>query len=193
MSDPQSYLTIDPGRKMGWASCLRGGGDLRYGTWKYKQELPGEAYALYLSNLNQKIRSLPDVLVGVELLTIVAHVDEKGKASFDAEQIAFSAGWPTHAQTLCFRLGARPPEMIAISSWRSKTHGKVQAPRGLKQSQRTKFFKEVAFDYCHANGWSPDSDNAAEALCMLDYLRILHEPDFAFDRGRAHQQEALAF
>lgn len=177
---------------MGWASCLCGGENVQYGTWKYKHELPGEAYAFYLSNLTQKIRSLPDVQVGIEMLTIVAHVDDKGKASFDAEQIAFSSGWQTHAQTLCFRLGARPPELIAISSWRSRTHGKTRAPAGLKQSERSNFFKEAAFDYCRANGWSPANDNEAEALCLLDHLRLMYEPDFAFQRGQSHHQEALA-
>ncbi len=67
MTSPGAYLAIDPGRKMGYAHCLRGGGDLRHGTWKYKQDLAGECYALFLGNLRQKILALPDVQIGMEL------------------------------------------------------------------------------------------------------------------------------
>src|SRR5690606_18598336 len=63
MSDPGSYLAIDPGRQMSYAHCLRGGAELRYGTWKFKQELPGECYSLFLGNLKLKIDTLPDVLI----------------------------------------------------------------------------------------------------------------------------------
>lgn len=192
MSAPGSYLLFDPGRSMGWASCLYGGDDLQYGTLRYKQSLPGEAYSRFLFDLTAKIRTLPDVQVGMELMTIVAHEDDNGKAGVNAEQVQFSSGWPVLAQTLCFRLNARPPEMIAIQSWRSKTHGKTRAPEGLSGTEKGRvWLKKQAFDFCHAEGWEPDSDNAAEALCMLVYMRILHEPSFAFDRGQSFEQERL--
>lgn len=187
-----SYLAIDPGRNCGWASCLRGGAELRYGTWKFKQDDPGECYSSFLGNIRIKLEQLPDCQIGIELMTIVVHEDAKGKPHIDAEQVMFSSGWPTHAQTLCWRMRKRPPELIAIGSWRSRTHGKVRAPNGMKQSDRTKFFKEAAFGFCRSNGWTPDTDNAAEALCILSYLRVLHEPEFAFAHGHAHHQEALA-
>jgi hypothetical protein len=190
VSSPGSYLAIDPSRKMGWASCDRGGGNLRYGTWKFKQERAGECYAIYLSNLREKILQGDDIQIGIEMLTAVAHVDDKGKASVDVQQIAFSSGWQTHAQTLCFRMGARDPEIVAISAWRSKTHGKVSAPKGYNGDSR-KYLKQAALDYCAAHGLSPANDEEAEAICILHYLRLLHEPDFAFERGRSHHQEAL--
>ncbi len=192
MSAPGSYLVFDPGRQMGMACCLAGGDRLEHATWRYRHQNPGEAYSVFITDLTAKIKSLPDVQVGMELMTIVAHEDEgTGKAHVDAQQVQFSSGWPTHAQTICFRLGVRQPELIAISAWRSRTHGKTRAPDNVPTNKRSAWLKQQAFRYCRANGWEPDSDNAAEALCMLDYLRILHEPAYAFDRGQSFQQERL--
>ena len=83
--------------------------------------------------------------------------------------------------------------MVAIQSWRSKTHGKVYVPKELKldQNQRSKWFKQQAKAYCDRNGWSYGTEDEAEALCMLDYIRIENEPNYAFDRGRSYQQETL--
>jgi hypothetical protein len=187
---PGSYLAIDPGRRMGWAHCLRGGDELQFGTWKFKHELAGAAYSAFLGNLKSKYDVLPDLQVGIELMTIVGHEDERGNTAIDAQQVEFSAGWPTHAKTLSYRMDRRPPEMIAISSWRSKTHGKTRAPDGYKGDKR-KYLKQKAIDYCHANGWEAANDEEAEAICMLVYMRILYEPDFAFERGHSFQQEAL--
>ena len=106
----------------------------------------------------------------------------------------FSSGWPTHAQTLCHSMGLREPELIAISTWRSKTHGKMRVPdnmRGAKQSEKSKWLKLQAKLYCDKNGWSYDTEDEAEALCMLDALRIMYEPDYAFDKGRSYQQESF--
>ncbi len=192
MPAPMSYLTMDPGRKMGWAHCLAGGEELRYGTWKFAQELPGAAYSAFLANLKSKMDILPDVQIGLELMTIVGHEDAKGRTNIDAQQVEFSAGWPTHAKTLCFRMDRRPPEMIAISAWRSKTHGKTRAPDHIqKGADKRKWLKQKAIDYCHAQGWSPSNDEEAESLCMLVYMRMLFEPGFAFERGYAFKQEAL--
>lgn len=189
MSAPGSYLALDPGRKMGWASCLRGGEHLAYGTWKFPQADHGEAYAAFAKQFGVPLAALPDLQVGMEMLTIVAHEDDKGRPQVDAEQVGFSAGWPAIAKTKCFVAGARPPEMVAISAWRSRTHGKTRAPIGMKNS--TAWLKQKAFEYCHANGWTPDSDNAAEALCILDYMRILYEDSYAFDRGYPSEQTRL--
>lgn len=188
-TSPLSYLAIDPGRKMGWACCLAGGDRLEYGTWKFAQADHGEAYAAFAKQFGSILAGWPDMQVGMEMLTIVTHEDDSGKGHVDAEQVGFSAGWQAIVKTKCFVAKARAPEMIAISSWRSKTHRKTRAPIGVKNS--TGWLKQQAFDYCARSGWTPDSDNAAEALCMLDYLRILHEPDYAFDRGHSFQQERL--
>lgn len=189
MTSPLSYLAIDPGRRMGFATCLAGGGNLSYGTWKFTDADHGSAYAAFAKQIGAMLADLPDAQVGMEMLTIVPHEGENGKSHVDAEQVGFSAGWPAIAKVKCFVARVRPPEMIAISAWRSKTHGKTRAPNGVKES--SKWLKQQAFIYCRANGWSPDTDNAAEALCMLDYLRILHEPAFAFDQGQSFQQERL--
>lgn len=188
-TSPQSYLAVDPGRKMGWACCLAGGDRLEYGTWKFGQPDHGAAYAAFAKQFGSVLAIWPDLQVGMEMLTIVPHEGENGKPQVDAEQVGFSAGWPAIAKTKCFVAGCRPPEMIAISAWRSKTHGKTRAPIGVKNSSG--WLKQQAFAYCASNGWNPDSDNAAEALCMLDYLRILHEPSFAFDRGQSFDQPRL--
>lgn len=187
---PRSYLTIDPGRKMGYAHCLAGGADLQYGTWKFNQQLPGAAYSAFLANLKSKMDVLPDVQIGLELMTIVGHEDAKGRTNIDAQQVEFSAGWPTHAKTLCYRMDRRPPEMIAISAWRSKTHGKTRAPDRYTGDKR-KYLKQQAIDYCRAQGWNPANDEEAESLCMLVYMRMLFEPGFAFDRGYSFRQESL--
>ncbi len=190
MTAPGSYLVFDPGRRMGGASCLAGGDALRFWTWRYRHDQPGAAYSAFITDLTGEIRGLPDVQVGMELMTIVAHEDDKGKAHVDAEQVQFSSGWPTHAQTICHRLGARPPEMIAISAWRAKTHGKTRAPLNFTGDKR-KYLKQAAVDYCRANGWSPSNDEEAEALCMLDFMRMIYEPGYAYERTGTGQQERL--
>lgn len=193
MSDtPGSFIVLDPGRNMGFAYCLTGGGNIRHGTWRFTQKSAGEAYATFVAYLKRTLESLPDPLIGIELMTIVEHEGQNGKSHIDAQQVMFSSGWPTHAQTLCHSMGLREPQFIAISTWRSKTHGKTRAPKTItKQADRSKWFKRQARDYCERQGWSYDTDDEAEALCMLDALRILNEPDHAFDRGRSFQQDGL--
>lgn len=201
MSDtPGSYIALDPGRNMGFAYCLAGGENMRHGTWRFTQESAGEAYSTFVIYLKRTLRSLPDPLVGIELMTIVEHESENGKTHIDAQQVMFSSGWPTHAQTLCHSMGLREPMFLPIQTWRSKTHGKTRAPdeinkskatKSQKQAARTAYFKGHAKNYCERQGWSYSTDDEAEALCMLDALRILNEPDHAFDRGRSFQQDGL--
>lgn len=191
---PGSYFVFDPGRTMGFAYCLAGGLKMRHGTWRFTQKNPGEAYAEFITFLKRALGGLPDPLVGIELMTIVEHENQHGKVAIDAQQVMFSSGWPTHAQTVCHIMGLREPEFLAISSWRSKTHGKTRAPDGMKNEKpavRQKWLKQQAKNYCDANGWSYNSEDEAEALCMLDALRIFHEPSYAFDKGRSYQQASF--
>ncbi|THK33996.1 hypothetical protein EHS39_32995 [Ensifer sp. MPMI2T] len=189
---PGSYFVFDPGRTMGFAYCMAGGEKIRHGTWRFKQEKPGEAYAEFASYLRRMLQGLPDPLVGIELMTIVEHENQHGKVAIDAKQVMFSSGWPTHAQTICHTMGLRDPELIAISTWRAKTHGKMRAPKEItKQAEKSKWLKLQAKLYCDRNGWSYNTEDEAEALCMLDALRIIHEPDYAFDKGRSYQQESF--
>lgn len=190
---PQSYFVFDPGRTMGFAYCLAGGERLRHGTWRFNQTVAGAAYHEFAAYLRRMLSGLPDPLVGIELMTIVDH-GEGGKSAIDAQQVMFSSGWPVIAQTVCHSMGLREPELIAISTWRSKTHGKMRSPdflKNAKPAERTKWLKQQAKDYCDRNGWSYNSEDEAEALCMLDALRIINEPDYAFDKGRSYQQESF--
>ncbi|MDA5627830.1 MULTISPECIES: hypothetical protein [Agrobacterium] len=190
---PGSYFVFDPGRTMGFAYCLAGGLNIRHGTWRFKQPSPGAAYAEFVTFLKRTLVALPDPQVGMELMTIVDHGSD-GKSAIDAKQVMFSSGWPTHAQTLCHSMGLREPELIAISTWRSKTHGKMRVPDNMKtatQTEKSKWLKLQAKLYCDRNGWSYETEDEAEALCMLDALRIMHEPDYAFDKGRSYQQESF--
>ncbi|CCF19107.1 protein of unknown function [Pseudorhizobium banfieldiae] len=190
---PGSYFVFDPGRTMGFAYCLAGGEKIRHGTWRFNQKSPGAAYAEFITYLKRTLTGLPDPLVGIELMTIVDH-GQNGKSAIDAQQVMFSSGWPTHAQTLCHTMGLREPELMAISTWRSKTHGKMRVPdnmKALKQAEKSKWLKLQAKLYCDKNGWSYNTEDEAEALCMLDALRIIHEPDYAFDKGRSFQQESF--
>ena len=190
---PGSYFVFDPGRTMGFAYCLAGGDKLRHGTWRFNQPSAGAAYAEFAAYLRRMLTGLPDPLVGIELMTIVDH-GQNGKSAIDAQQVMFSSGWPTHAQTICHTMNLREPELIAISTWRSKTHGKTRAPEDLKNQKpavRQKWLKQQAKIYCDRNGWSYNSEDEAEALCMLDALRIIHEPNYAFDKGQSFQQETM--
>lgn len=190
---PGSYFVFDPGRTMGFAYCLAGGEKIRSGTWRFTQQSAGAAYAEFVTFLKRSLSGLPDPLVGIELMTIVDH-GQDGKSAIDAQQVMFSSGWPTHAQTVCHIMGLREPELIAISTWRSKTIGKTRAPDSMKNEKpavRQKWLKEQAKIYCDQNGWSYNSTDEAEALCMLDALRIIHEPSYAFDKGRSYHQESF--
>lgn len=194
-SYPGSYFVIDPGRSMGWASCLAGGERLKHGTWRFRQSVTGAVFAEFASYLRGHLKMLPDPLVVLELATIVSHGDD---GRVDANQVVFSAGWPAIAHTICFNSGLREPDSIAIQTWRSKTHGKVTIPEPIRkanpkmtQSEKSAWFKRQATKYCDANGWAYNSSDEAEALCMLDAVRIIHEPGYAFERGRAHHQEQL--
>lgn len=192
-SAPGSYFVMDPGRTMGFAYCHAGGKGIKHGTWRFTQNSPGAAYAEFITYLKRLLSGLPDPLVGIELMTIVNH-GKNGNIEIDAQQVMFSSGWPTHAQTVCHIMGLREPELIAISTWRSKTHGFMRTPdhmKGEKQTVKSKWLKQKAKDYCDKNGWSYNSEDEAEALCMLDALRIIHEPSYAFDKGRSYQQESF--
>lgn len=193
MDAPGSFVGIDPGRTMGFASCLAGGEELRHGTWKFNDPVHGGAFAQYAKYLRTLLESLPNPLVGIELMTIVAHKGQDGREHIDAKQVAFSSGWPTHLQTICYSMGLREPVFVPIQSWRSKTHGITRTPRQSRFSDTEKmhFFKDAAKQYCDAAGWSYSTPDEAEALCILDYMRIENEPSYAFDKGRSYQQENL--
>ncbi len=192
MSDaPGSYMFLDPGRSMGFSMCLAGGGSLRHGTWTFRQERHGEVFADYANVLRRQLNSLPDPQLALEMLTIVDH-----NGHIDGNQVAFTAGWYSVAHTICYTMKLREPEIIPIQTWRSKTHGKTTVPKELKeklntQPLRSKWFKQQAKNYCDKNGWSYDSDDEAEALCGLDALRIIYEPNYAFGKGKAYRQEAF--
>ncbi len=197
--DPGSFATLDPGRMMGFAACLIGGDELRHGTWKFKASVYGLAYAEFAKCLTTLLKSLPDPLLGIEQLMVVPHEGKDGKMHVDGNQVALSAAWYGIAHTICYSLGCREPIIIPIQTWRSKTHKSVRAPKVDYPEQphrRTKrvseFFKSEARIYCERNGWSYESDDEAEALCMLDYMRMEFEPAYAFDKGRAYQQKELA-
>lgn len=193
LSAPKSYFVFDPGRTMGFAHCLAGGSNLKHGTWRFNQASHGAAFSEFITFLKRVLGGLPDPLVGIELMTIVDH-GQNGKVQIDAQQVMFASGWPTHAQTICHMMGLREPEFLAISTWRSKTHGKTRVPENLQtapQQEKSKWLKQQAKDYCDRNGWAYQTEDEAEALCMLDALRIIHEPSYAFDKGRSFQQEVL--
>lgn len=187
---PGSFLVLDPGRTMGFAHCLYGGKNLKHGTWRFNHKTPGEAYYTFTQYMRRTLEGLPDPLIVLELPTIVSHGDD---GRVDAEQVLFTAGWTTVAQTLAHIMALREPDLIAIQTWRSKTHGKTFAPKELKltQNEKSKWFKERAKEYCDKNGWSYQTTDEAESLCMLDAVRQIHEPSYAFDRGRAYQQASL--
>lgn len=189
---PGSYFVLDPGRLCGFAYCLAGGQKLRHGTWRFKQEDHGAAYAEFSQFLRRALSGLPDPLVAMEMMTIVSHGE---KDVIDPNQIAFSAGWQAIVKTICFTMQLRPAETIAIGTWRSKTHGKTTVPKDMKaqrQADRSKWLKQQAKLYCDRNGWSYQTEDEAEALCMLDAVRIMHEPAYAFDRCQSYgHQEAL--
>lgn len=191
--EPASFLAIDPGRDLGFAYCLAGGEGLRHGVWRFKQTCMGAAYAEFVTRLKTVLRDLPRCQVGVELMTVVTHEDDAGNQRVDAAQILKSSGWPTHAQTVCYMLGLPEPIFIPIQTWRSATHGKTRAPNTIKDSERSRWFKDCAISYASRQGWAVDGPDEAEALCMLDYLRITHEPDYAYAAGQSgRHQMAMA-
>lgn len=188
---PGSYFVIDPGRTAGFAYCLAGGERVRHGTWRFKHEDHGAAYAEFATYLRRMLSGLPDPQVAMEMMTVVAHGED---GVIDPEQIAFSSGWQAIAKTVCHSMSLRPAQLIAISTWRSKTHGKMRVPdtmKAAKQAEKSKWLKQQAKHYCDRNGWSYDTEDEAEALCMLDAVRIMHEPSYAFDKGKSYQQESF--
>lgn len=68
---------------------------------------------------------------------------------------------------------------LGIPSW------DVEKPTWRKEilgrgNLKTDDAKKRATDYCRQHGWHPADDNAAEALCILDYhLRLLSKTDRA--------------
>lgn len=191
MSKPTHFLGLDPGRHMGWGFCRFGGINVQHGTWKFDEKSHGAAYTSFRNRIVTIADKFPGILIGIELMTIVPREDDKGRWQVNAPQIEFSSGWPAILKQVCHEKGLTDPEEVAISSWRSRTHGKTRVPKGYA-GKSDAFFKKAALDYCQKQGWSPGSHNAAEALGIMDYLRILHEPSFAFEKGASHQQESLS-
>lgn len=185
---PGSYFVVDPGRTAGFAYCLSGGEKIRHGTWRFKHDEHGAAYAEFATYLRRMLGGLPDPQVALEMMTVVSHGED---GVIDPNQIAFSAGWQAIAKTVCHTMSLRPPQLIAISTWRSRTIRKTVAPKGLAQAERTKWFKEQAKRYCDRQGWSYATADEAEALCMLEAVRIDWEPGLAFDKGMSYQQESF--
>lgn len=157
-------------------------------TWRFKARGAGECYLEFLERLGELLKVLPDVQIAIELMTVVTH-----DGHVDAKQVQLSSGWFNALDMMRARRGLREIEQTPIQSWRSKSHGKVKAPKEIKeQNERRKYLKQAAIDFCEGNGWPVANDEEAEALCILEWLRIEYEPGYSFSAGHGGHQQAMA-
>lgn len=83
----------------------------------------------------------------------------------NAESLFILAAIAAHAHSFAYAKGWRGQAVqeVNITSWRRHFIGKM--PRGTKSKE----LKQYTLERCRQLGWSPQNDNEADALGLLDY------------------------
>lgn len=148
-------------RSTGWAVWIEGSDTPRFGHWQLGSEWTsdGQTYAKLHQNLID-LRSLArfDALYYEEPLNPAVL---QGHTNIDTLRVL--TGLASHAESFGYAVGLRIVKSVNISSWRGSFIGRQK--RGTKRQT----LKDLTIERCRQFGWSPQRDDEADALGLLDY------------------------
>lgn len=106
-------------------------------------------------------------------------------------------GLPGMACIVQHLLGKRGQEIdlthIPARTWRKDVLGNAEPPKGLVKHQRRKWLKDKALKACFDRGWIIDSDDAAEAVCILLCRCAMIDLGFATQQGPLFRRAEAAY
>ncbi|RZN30483.1 hypothetical protein [Bradyrhizobium sp. Leo121] len=167
------FKALDPSRFTGWAVWEATGP--RSGVFNLNADSEPAIYSRAETLIGDFVQ--PGDIVGVEAPLLPAGM------SIQSRQILL--GVRAIIFVTIFKRQARVIE-IEPARWRSKILGLTQAPKhigqGLSKSKKTAvrraWLKRRAIDEVAARGWGKTTDDQADALCILDYLRMRLDPAY---------------
>ncbi|MEM7303380.1 MAG: hypothetical protein AAF468_20055 [Pseudomonadota bacterium] len=190
MTTRPGRLSIDPSTRPGWAVYHP---EYGYRWERAKIEGKGAWRTINFRRHFVKIIDMYDIgLVAVELPPPNPNI-QRSEAALEAIYTLSGA-----AKEVPLLKGL--PEAITYlpTQWRSKffPSGWMKVPDELKndEQRRRRRLKDLAISECQKRGWDVKYDDEADALGILEALRIDTEPGYGFEHGRSgkHQVEMFA-
>lgn len=175
-----AVLTIDPSSKVGWARWAPG-----YDRPRFNVVVLGQADASLGGVLSEYRSWLIDQIIvnDIDRICIERFFMNPGKTDQDVllQQACI------YGVTLEVATGRQIKlHRIDVGTWRSTVLGAIAAPKAIKGgSVRQRWIKDRAMNYCRHRGWNIDAipaairDNAADALCIMEYVRRRIDPSYA--------------
>lgn len=191
-----SVLAVDQSMtSTGWAHLRDGQQTPTWGIFTQPswEDREGEMLWKWFSWLGKKVSELQVTHLVLEDTFRPDHQENLTKGIAQYGQL----GMASAVAHLCTAERNHPVEFTVAASktWRATFLGSAEPPRGLVKHQRRAWFKDRAVSECHKRGWMVSSNDAADALGILDYACSAIDPRYAsqagslFRRAEAHCEE----
>lgn len=167
------FKALDPGtRRLGWASWEPAKQRKpRCGFYDLRGETEGATFKKAYDVLVRDLLYPQDIIVMEGLLLPPGSSIQSRFAMFGVRAIVIMAAHD---------VGAKEPHSVAIHQWRSWSLGMATAPKSIIGSgARRKWLKARAQNEVEARGWGLVSDDEAEAMLMLCWLRAQFDMNYA--------------
>lgn len=162
-------LALDPSRNMGYALWIPEVQRVFHGAWFLGDSgNHGEYYDRFLGSVEALLRQ-HDLEADLRLRAVIeapAPGAERNHAS-----LQLSEGWAAVLKLWCFRRKIAQPDVVYINSWRSYFLAGAIKPKALKGPEATRWYKEQVVLRCNALGLHPKTNDAADAIGILKYLK----------------------
>ncbi len=162
---------IDPGkRRLGWATWADGDKKPKSGFFDLRAKTEGESYSETRKIMLGFIKRGDDIVMEMPMLPRGVSIASR-LALFGIRAIVMQ---------VAFDVGAKVEE-VGISQWRSWCLGVTMPPKSIvKKEARRRWLKERAKQEVEARGWGKITDDEAEAMLMLCWLRAQRDYNYAF-------------
>lgn len=134
----------------------------------------GLRYNTLMGRVRQLIQDNEIDMVYVESSYITLYARKSG-ITISQDQVELAYGYLAAIRMACDRSGvAERVVLVSANEWRSKAAiGRV--PKHLQGAERRKWLKAQAMQRCADYGWSPKTEDEAEAMLIWAYAECLHE------------------
>jgi hypothetical protein len=184
----KQILALDIATKTGWA------------RWSYSERRPVFGVKVCDGGLGAMCNSFATWLNaevdahGITDIAIEAPVPQSGLTNLTVLMMQYGLHSIVHA--LCARRGMSEPLQVGVGQWRGHFIRVGRAPsvvdgKTLSAGQRRGWLKKRCVAECQSRGWPVKSDDAADALGVLDYARALNDPRYGIDSSPLFSGEAI--
>lgn len=154
-------------RSTGWA-CWNGESERPiYGHWRLGSEFTtdGAVFAKLHSEMNALFR--------VQRYDVIYFEEPIHPAQLsghtNAKTIRLAAGLAAHVESFAYAVCCRRVEAINVQTWRKDFIGRQSIPKGGKRGDARNLLKELTIERCRQLGFTPQRDDEADAIGILDY------------------------